>query len=142
MSRIHQVTLDIRTPGRGMLDVTERIAEVVRASAVRAGTCTVFLRHTSASLVIQENASPSVRRDLERWLDAIAPESPAFGPWEHDDEGPDDMPAHARAAFLKTSEVVPVEGGRLALGTWQAIYLWEHRATPHRRTLHVTVAGV
>ena len=124
-----------------MIDVTQRVAEVVVASGVRSGTCTLFVRHTSASILIQENASPSVQRDLQRWIESVAPEAPEFGAWEHDDEGPDDMPAHARAAILKTSELVPVESGRLSLGTWQAIYLWEHRTAPHRREIHVTVMG-
>jgi secondary thiamine-phosphate synthase enzyme len=98
----------------------------------------VFLRHTSASLVIQENADPAVLRDLERWLSDVAPES---RPWEHDDEGPDDMPAHAKSAITRSSENVPIVRGRLALGTWQAIYVWEHRARGHTRELVVQVLG-
>jgi secondary thiamine-phosphate synthase enzyme len=100
----------------------------------------VFVQHTSASLVIQENADPSVRRDLETWIARMAPEDEKA--YEHDDEGIDDMPAHLRSAMTRTSEVVPVTDGRLALGTWQAIYLWEHRRSPHRRTLIVHVQGV
>ena len=138
---IHQESFEVPTRGRALLDVTARVAQVVTHSKILAGTCTLFQRHTSASLVVQENASAAVQRDLQRWIESVAPERPTFGAWEHDDEGPDDMPAHARAAILKTSEVVPVEGGRLALGTWQAIYLWEHRTAPHRRTVHVTVMG-
>jgi len=102
------------------------------------GLCNVFVQHTSASLVIQENADPSVLRDLYRWADDLAPES---RPWEHDAEGPDDMPAHAKSAITRTSEAIPVDGGRLALGTWQALYLWEHRRAPHVRRLVVTVQG-
>jgi len=105
---------------------------------VKTGLCTVFLQHTSASLVIQENADPAVLRDLERWLSDLAPEARA---WEHDDEGPDDMPAHAKAAVTRVSETLPVSGGRLALGTWQALYVWEHRARPHTRRLVVHVHG-
>ncbi|GAC1353122.1 MAG: secondary thiamine-phosphate synthase enzyme YjbQ [Polyangiales bacterium] len=131
----------LSTAGRGLLDITREVSAVVSDSRILEGTCTVFLRHTSASLVIQENASPAVQRDLQRWIEFAAPEVPPFGRWEHDDEGPDDMPGHARASLLKTSEVVPVVGGRLALGTWQAIYLWEHRTGSQRRTVHLTVMG-
>ena len=102
------------------------------------GLCTVFVRHTSASLVIQENADPAVLRDLERWM---AEQVPRARSWEHDDEGPDDMPAHVRGAITKTSESVPLVNGRLGLGTWQAIYLWEHRDRPHTRQLIVHVFG-
>jgi secondary thiamine-phosphate synthase enzyme len=98
----------------------------------------VFVQHTSASLLIQENADPRVLRDLERFVDDLAPESRA---WEHDDEGPDDMPAHAKSALTKTSETIPVSAGALALGTWQGLYLWEHRSRPHHRSLVVHVHG-
>lgn len=135
---VHQVTLEVKTRGRGLSDVTRRVADVVEKSGVRTGLCTVFVQHTSASLVIQENADPAVLRDLERWLADLAPES---RPWEHDAEGPDDMPAHAKSAVLRTSEAVPVSEGRLALGTWQAIYLFEHRTAAHSRRLVVTVSG-
>lgn len=136
--RVHQETVEVRTTGRGFTDVTNRLQAVVADSRVSTGTCLVFVQHTSASLVIQENADPAVLRDLQRFLGDVAPESRR---WEHDDEGPDDMPAHARAALTRTSEVVPVAGGRLALGTWQAVYLWEHRARPHARRLVVHVSG-
>jgi secondary thiamine-phosphate synthase enzyme len=96
------------------------------------------VRHTSASLVIQENADPAVLRDLERWISEIAPESRR---WEHSDEGPDDMPAHARSTLTRSSETIPVLEGQLALGTWQGVYLWEHRRAPHQRELIVQVAG-
>jgi len=135
---MHQETIEVRTRGAGFVDVTSQVAGIVERSGVRTGLCTVFVRHTSASLVIQENADPAVLRDLERWLSALAPES---RPWEHADEGPDDMPAHAKCALLRTSEVIPVTAGRLALGTWQALYLCEHRAQPHARWLVVTVQG-
>ncbi|MBI2391638.1 MAG: YjbQ family protein [Deltaproteobacteria bacterium] len=138
---VHQEQLEVPTHGRGLVDVTAQVASVVVAARVRAGTCTVFVRHTSASLAIQENADPAVLRDLQRFIDDAAPEAPAFGPWEHDDEGPDDMPAHVRSVLTRTSEVIPIVDGRLALGTWQAIYLWEHRTAPHRRRLVVTVIG-
>lgn len=134
----HQRLLEIATRGAGLWDVSARVAEVVQQSSITTGMCTVFVQHTSASLVIQENADPAVLRDLGRWIAELAPESRA---WEHDDEGPDDMPAHARAAVTRSSESIPVVEGRLALGTWQALYLWEHRARPHRRSLVVHVTG-
>ena len=135
---VHQETLEIRTRGRSLNDITGEIGRVVARSGIRTGLCTVFVQHTSASLVIQENADPAVLRDLGDWLGELAPESRA---WEHDAEGPDDMPAHARSAVTRTSEAIPVSAGRLALGTWQAIYLWEHRARAHVRRLVVHVDG-
>lgn len=137
--KTHQEHVRIEPRGPGLHDVTAQIARVVEASGVRTGMCNVFVQHTSASLVVQENADPAVRRDLERFLARIAPESADY---EHDAEGPDDMPAHIRAALTKTSESIPVAGGELALGTWQAVYLWEHRRASHRRTLVITVSGV
>jgi secondary thiamine-phosphate synthase enzyme len=136
--KTHQAVLEIETRGRGFVDVTDRVARVVRESGVGTGLCSVFCQHTSASLVIQENADPAVLRDLERWLSELAPESRA---WEHDDEGPDDMPAHAKSAVTRAAETLPVSAGRLAFGTWQALYVWEHRARPHTRRLVVTVQG-
>jgi secondary thiamine-phosphate synthase enzyme len=124
---------------RGLNDVTDEVAQVVNASGVREGLCTVFIRHTSASLVIQENADPAVRSDLEAFLSRLVPDGdPLF---THVAEGPDDMPSHAKAALTRTSEQIPVADGRLALGTWQAIYVWEHRSSAHRRSLVVHVAG-
>ncbi|MBX3262231.1 MAG: secondary thiamine-phosphate synthase enzyme YjbQ [Labilithrix sp.] len=137
--KVHQEVLEIGTRGRGFTDLSERVEAVVAASGVRTGLATVFVQHTSASLVIQENADPSVRRDLERWIGKVAPEDASA--YEHDDEGLDDMPAHLRAALTRTSEVVPVANGRLGLGTWQAIYLWEHRRAPHTRRVIVHVQG-
>lgn len=136
--KVHQETLQVHTRGKGLTDITARVAAVVARAGIATGLCTVFVRHTSASLVIQENADASVRRDLERWADDLAPESRA---WEHDAEGPDDMPAHAKSAVTRTSEVVPVTAGALALGTWQAVYLWEHRRAGHARALIVHVVG-
>jgi secondary thiamine-phosphate synthase enzyme len=135
---IHQATVHVRTSGRGFVNVTARIQAVVKESGVQVGLCHVFVQHTSASLVIQENADPAVLRDLEDFLSELVPESRT---WEHDDEGPDDMPAHVRSALTRTSEAVPITRGELALGTWQAIYLWEHRALPHARALVVHVSG-
>jgi secondary thiamine-phosphate synthase enzyme len=134
----HQEVVEVRTGGRGFTNVTAKVQEVVARSGLRTALCTVFIQHTSASLVIQENADPNVLRDLGAWLSDLAPES---RPWVHDDEGPDDMPAHARSAVTKTSESIPVSGGRLALGTWQGLFVWEHRSKPHVRRLVVHVAG-
>lgn len=131
-------TVHVRTKGRGLYDVTREVEDVVAGSGVRAGLCSVFLAHTSASLVTQENADPSVLRDLERWMSALAPDGTDY---EHDAEGPDDMPSHIRASITKTSETVPVVDGRIALGTWQAIYVWEHRHAGHDRRLVITVLG-
>ncbi len=129
----------IETPGQGFTNVTAAVARIVAASQIETGLCTVFVQHTSASLLIQENADPAVLRDLERWFKGLAPEKAR---WEHDDEGPDDMPAHARSALTRTSETIPVTARRLALGTWQALYLWEHRTAAHRRQLIVQLFGV
>ncbi len=135
---IHQETIAVRTEGAGFTDVTRLVDAVVKRSRISTGLCVVFVQHTSASLVIQENADPAVLRDLSAWIAELAPESRR---WEHDEEGPDDMPAHARSAITRTSETIPVTGGRLALGTWQALYLFEHRRRPHERRLVVTVQG-
>lgn len=135
---IHQATIAIATRGRALYDVTRQVADVLRPSGIVTGLCHVFVRHTSASLVIQENADPAVLRDLDRWMAELAPEGARY---EHADEGPDDMPAHLRAAITKTSETLPIRDGRLALGTWQALYLYEHRSAPHRRELIVTAMG-
>jgi secondary thiamine-phosphate synthase enzyme len=132
-------TLTVETRGQKLEDVTSRIEGVVKGSRVRNGVCTLFLRHTSASLVIQENADPAVLRDLQRWLEKLAPESKDA--YEHDAEGSDDMPAHLRSAVTRSSETIPIINGALALGTWQAVYVWEHRRAPHRRELIVTVMG-
>jgi len=135
---LHQETLELRTRAAGLWNVTSEVNAVVARSKIGTGLCTVFVQHTSASLVIQENADPAVLRDLAHFMAELAPESRA---WEHDDEGPDDMPAHARSAVTKTSETIPVTAGRLAFGTWQALYLWEHRRAPHTRRLVVHVVG-
>ena len=127
--------LSIETRGKGLHEITPQVQSLV---AVEEGLCTLFLRHTSASLLIQENADASARRDLERWLDRLVPEGDAF--YTHDAEGPDDMPAHIKAALTATSLSIPVVGKKLALGTWQGIYLWEHRRRGGLRevVLHIT----
>jgi secondary thiamine-phosphate synthase enzyme len=134
-----QKTLSVQTSGRGFVDVTREVRDVVAASGVVAGLCTMFIQHTSASLVIQENADPAVLRDLATWMERLAPEDARA--YEHDAEGPDDMPSHLRSAVTRSSESIPVAKGDLALGTWQGIYVWEHRAAPHRRRLLVHVIG-
>jgi len=125
--------LSVETRGQGLYDITSKVQTLVTDSSVRDGLCTVFVRHTSASLVIQENADPSAKHDLERWLARFVPEGDPF--YTHDTEGPDDMPAHIRAALTATSLSIPVVNEKLALGTWQAIYLWEHRRRGSAREL-------
>ena len=133
-----QEYLEIETSGRGSLDVTSRIQAVVDASGIAVGMCNVFIQHTSASLLLTENADPQVRRDLETFFSKLVPDGdPMF---EHDDEGPDDMPAHVRTVLAESSLSLPVTRGRLALGTWQGIYVWEHRARGHSRRLVITVS--
>jgi secondary thiamine-phosphate synthase enzyme len=136
---IGQRTLDFRTTGRGTLDVTGDVQKAVSATGVRTGVCTVFLQHTSASLVLCENADPDVRRDLETILSRLAPDGdPAY---RHDTEGADDMAAHARSILTSNSFTIPVSDGRLALGTWQGLYLYEHRYAAHSRSIVMTVIG-
>jgi secondary thiamine-phosphate synthase enzyme len=136
--RQHQETVTVETGGVGLTNVTDTVNAVIRRGGLQTGLCTVFIQHTSASLCIQENADPSVQRDLVRFLDGLAPQGPQ---WEHDDEGPDDMPAHAKAVVTRTSETIPVTRGMLSLGTWQGLYVLEHRARPHTRRLVVHVQG-
>ena len=139
MLRQHQRHLTIRTSGRGLVEVTRDVAAQVRASGIRDGMLTLFVRHTSASLLIQENADPDVRRDLERFFSRLVPDGdPLF---LHRSEGPDDMPAHVRSALTATQLAVPVSAGELALGTWQGIYLCEHRARPTAREMAVHLIG-
>ncbi len=134
----HQDSIDVRTPGPGFVDITSDVRRTVAEAGLSTGLCTVFVQHTSASLVVQENADPAVLRDLSAWMGDLVSRARR---WEHSAEGPDDMPAHVRSALTATSLSIPVSGGRLALGTWQAVYLWEHRDRPHRRRCVVHVAG-
>jgi secondary thiamine-phosphate synthase enzyme len=135
----HQQTLTFRTTGRGTTNITAEVARAVRASGVQVGLCHLFLQHTSASLILCENAAPAVRRDLETIFSRLAPDGdPAY---RHDDEGPDDMAAHARSVLAGSSLHIPVADGRLALGTWQGVYLWEQRTSPHTRSVVVTLIG-
>jgi secondary thiamine-phosphate synthase enzyme len=137
--RQHRELIELRTRGRGLIDITAKVRAVVERARVELGQCTVFCSHTSASLLIQENADPSVRADLLGWLERLAPDGdPTSG---HTAEGPDDMAAHLRSAITRSSETIPITDGRLALGTWQGLYLAEHRLAPHARTLVVHVLG-
>jgi secondary thiamine-phosphate synthase enzyme len=131
--------LSINTERQGLLNVTDRIVTWTDTQAVTVGLLTVFCRHTSASLLIQENAASAVRTDLERYFARIAPEDPSV--YTHDDEGPDDMPAHIRAALTQVQLTIPLIDGRLMLGTWQGIYLFEHRRRPHVRSLALHLLG-
>ena len=128
----------IETTGPGLRLITNEIEQLVSASGVREGLCTVIIQHTSASLTIQENADPSARRDLEAWLARLVREDDPL--YTHTDEGPDDMPSHIRAALTSTTLSIPIDQGSLCLGTWQGIYLWEHRRGPKTRTLAVHLA--
>ena len=135
----HCEIFSVRTSGKGTTEITREVAGIVSRSGIRNGTVTVFVRHTSASLVIMENADPSARRDLEMFFEKLVPEDT---PWFiHTQEGPDDMPSHIRMALTRTSEVIPVINGRMALGTWQGIFLFEHRRTTHHREIAVSVMG-
>ncbi|MBL9130543.1 MAG: YjbQ family protein [Verrucomicrobiaceae bacterium] len=135
----HAEEFTLTTRGKGTYEITERCAQIVRASGIRTGTATVMVRHTSASLVIFENADPSARTDLHAFFDHLVPEDTPY--FVHTQEGPDDMPSHLRMALTRTSEVIPVMNARLALGTWQGIYLFEHRRAPHTRSVVVSVVG-
>jgi len=130
---VRRITIEV--PGQGLHEVTERIQAIVRESGLREGLCTVFIQHTSASLTIQENADPSAKRDLEAWLNRLVAENDRL--FTHTAEGPDDMPSHIKSALTDVSLSIPVLDGRLALGTWQGIYVWEHRR--HRGQRHVVV---
>lgn len=132
-------TLIIRTSGRGLTEMTSRIADWLSAQRMTTGLLTVFCRHTSASLLIQENADPDVLKDLEAYFERIAPEEP--GRYIHDAEGPDDMPSHIRSALTQTHLSIPVVSGKMVLGTWQGIYLFEHRRAPHRREIVLHLIG-
>lgn len=135
----HQTGFTVNTGGKGTTEITRAVADAVEASGVETGLAHVFVKHTSCSLVIMENADPSARRDLEAFMERLVPANEPY--YRHTHEGPDDSPSHIRMALTRTSETVPVVRGRLGLGTWQGIFLWEHRAAPHRRELVVTVRG-
>jgi len=135
----HAESIEVRTRGKGTYEITDEVAGIVARSGIGTGIVTVFVRHTSASLVIMENADPSARRDLEMFFEKLVPEDT---PWFiHTQEGPDDMPSHIRMALTRTSEVIPVVRGRMVLGTWQGIFLFEHRRSAHRREIVISVTG-
>lgn len=142
MGHFHSTTtfFEISTHGKGLHEITPKITEAVEKSGVREGVATIFVRHTSASLVIFENADPTAARDLERFFERLVPEDGEG--YEHTLEGPDDMTSHIRMALTRTSEVVPISKGRLVLGTWQGVYLFEHRRARHTRSVAVNVSGV
>ena len=133
-----QDSLEIRTTPKSLLDITSQVQDFVTKSSLQNGICNLFIKHTSASLVIQENYDPSVRKDFETIFSKLVPED---FPYVHNMEGKDDMPAHIRSALTSTSEAVPVMNGKLSLGTWQGIYLWEHRDQPHNRTVMISMVG-
>lgn len=135
----HAESFECRTRGKGTTEITAEVAGIVERSGISTGLVTVFVRHTSASLVIMENADPSARRDLEAFFDHLVPEDTPY--FVHTYEGPDDMPSHIRMALTRTSECIPVMNGRMVLGTWQGIFLFEHRRAPHRREIVVSVTG-
>jgi secondary thiamine-phosphate synthase enzyme len=135
---VHSETFEVRTKGKGTYEITDDVAKIVRQSKIAHGTATVFVRHTSCSLVIMENAAPAARRDLENFFERLVSENANY---EHDDEGSDDSTSHIRMVLTRTSEIVPVVDGELALGTWQGIFVFEHRRSPHHRSVSVTVIG-
>ena len=134
----HATTLAFDTQGPGLTEITREVAAWLASTGVETGLLTAFCRHTSASLLINENAAHAVRSDMLRWLDRLAPQGAHYA---HDDEGPDDMPAHLKAALTGVTHAIPVIGGKLALGTWQGLFLAEHRARPHRREVALHVSG-
>ncbi|XHR28499.1 MAG: secondary thiamine-phosphate synthase enzyme YjbQ [Chthoniobacteraceae bacterium] len=138
--KAHAETFEIATRGKGTYEITDEVAQIVRASGVQTGLVTVLVQHTSASLVLYENADPSARRDLELFFERLVPEDSRG--FVHTAEGADDSPSHIRMALTRSSESIPVTGGRMALGTWQGIFVFEHRRSAHRRSLAVSVIGV
>jgi secondary thiamine-phosphate synthase enzyme len=131
--------LEVRTEGKGLHEITDDVQAKVDKCGVRNGTVTVFVRHTSCSLVIMENADPTARRDLEEFFDRLVPEDSDY--FTHNFEGSDDMPSHIRMVLTRTNETIPIIGGKMQLGTWQGIFLFEHRRAPHRRKISVTIIG-
>ena len=136
---VYQQQLQVPTRGRGTLDISRQVDEAIQSSGIKQGICQIFIHHTSASLILCENADPAVRSDLETFMKKIVPDGDSM--FQHTDEGPDDMPAHVRTVLTQSSLSFPVAEGKDTLGTWQGIYLWEHRTHPHKRKLTVTVMG-
>lgn len=136
--RIHHESIEVRTKGKGTYEITDEIQNRIDKCGVRSGVATIFVQHTSCSLTMMENAAPAARRDVEKFFETLAPEDAAY---EHDDEGPDDMPSHIRMVLTQTSETIPIAEGKMQLGTWQGVFLFEHRRAPHRRRVHLSVIG-
>jgi secondary thiamine-phosphate synthase enzyme len=136
--RVHHEQLVIGTKGKGTYEITDDIQDAIDKSKIDSGTVTVFVQHTSCSLTMMENAAPAARRDVERFLERLVPENADY---EHDDEGPDDMPSHIRMVLTRTSETIPIVGGKMQIGTWQGIFLFEHRRDPHHRKILLTIIG-
>jgi len=137
--RVHHDQLEVRTHGKGLYEITDQIEPKIDKCGVQNGTVTVFVQHTSCSIVIMENADPTARRDLEEFFDRLVPEDADY--FSHNAEGGDDMPSHIRMVLTRTSETVPVVDGKMQLGTWQGIFLFEHRCAPHRRKIFITIIG-
>ncbi len=137
--RVHQDRFEVRTSGKGTYEITDELQAIIDKTKVRMGTATVFIQHTSCSLIAMENAAPAARRDLEKFFDKLVPENADY--FEHNDEGPDDMPSHIRMVLTRTSETIPIVDGKMLLGTWQGIFLFEHRRDPHRRKIWITIIG-
>jgi len=135
---IHHSQLEVRTDGKATYEITNDVQDKIDKSGVRNGIATIFVQHTSCSLTMMENAAPAARRDVEKFFEKLVPEDADY---EHDDEGPDDMPSHIRMVLTRTSETVPIVDGKMQLGTWQGIFLFEHRRAPHRRRVHLTMVG-
>ncbi len=137
--RVHSEPITVRTAGKGTYEITDQVSEVLTRSGVENGTLTVFVQHTSCSLIIMEDADPTARRDLEKFFDRLVPEDASY--FEHNQEGADDMPSHIRMVLTRSSEVIPIAAAQLQLGTWQGVFLFEHRQAAHQRRLVVTVIG-
>lgn len=136
---IHHHQIEVRTHGKGLYEITDEVQSAIDSSRVRNGTATVFVQHTSCSLIIMENADPSARRDLEEFFDRLVPEDADY--FTHGSEGSDDMPSHIRMVLTRISETVPIVDGQMQVGTWQGLFLFEHRRAPHRRKIHLTIIG-
>jgi len=136
--QVQHEKFEVRTNGKGTYEITNEVQEKIDKSGVRNGVVTIFVQHTSCSLTMMENAAPAARRDLERFFEQLVPEDADY---EHDDEGPDDMPSHIRMVLTRTSETVPIIDGKMQLGTWQGIFLFEHRRESHQRKVSVTMIG-
>jgi secondary thiamine-phosphate synthase enzyme len=137
--RVHHHEFELRTTGKGLYEITDDVQEAIDKCGVKNGTATVFVQHTSCSVVIMENADPTARRDMEEFFDRLVPEDADY--FTHDSEGSDDMPSHIRVVLTRTSETVPIADGNMHLGTWQGIFVFEHRRAPHRRRILITIIG-